>query len=359
MEETRLRFFYAYDSDGIAWTTLSGNTIFGERSIFIMSTPVIWTRPDLSLPLPFDTLLFDVDGVLIETSNSFRAANIATTDYIVGTLNGLDWRQGVHGAAEHAVTMEDIGAFKRAGGFNSDWDMCYLLASLATARLREWHGTHLAERTTQEWADLAHSAALAGQGGRAWVEVLFPASARTAYEQVVDIFNEAYWGATELRQRFGRESRYFAQAEGFARNEEMLFAPDFFQRLRQAGIQRLGMITGRVGPEVESALERLEAYCGERWWDVVVPADHYAKPDPQALRFALSSVGAQGGLYIGDTADDFDLVRRYKQSREEHEPEVISAMVVHDDEIDLYRQRGADVLVESVEALLDFIAVHA
>jgi len=45
-------------------------------------------------------------------------------------------------------------------------------------------------------------------------------------------------------------------------NEQMLFPPDFFMRLRKTGIRHMGMITGRVGPEVDSALERMEAYCG-------------------------------------------------------------------------------------------------
>ncbi|GCE18199.1 HAD family hydrolase [Dictyobacter kobayashii] len=319
-----------------------------------MTTQVIWKRPDLLVPQPFDTVLFDVDGVLIETVNSFRAANIAVTEYIVGTLNGLQWDRSER---QTPMTQEDITVFKQAGGFNSDWDMCYLLSALATSRLREWLGSALAERSTEDWGVLAHEAAQSGRGGRAWVEAVFPASARTDYDVVVDIFNECYWGATELQRRFGREARYMPQAEGFVQNERMLYAPDFFEQLRQAGVAHLGMITGRVGAEVESAIERMEAYSGQRWWDVIVPADLYAKPDPQALRHALSQLEGRGGLYIGDTADDFDLVRRYKASRTETEAPVLAAMVVHKQEIELYQQRGADLLVHSVEALLDFLAL--
>ncbi|GCE04383.1 HAD family hydrolase [Dictyobacter aurantiacus] len=319
-----------------------------------MTTPVIWKRPDLLVPQPFDTLLFDVDGVLIETVNSFRAANIAVTTYIVGTLNGLQWDSTEH---ETPVTQEDIGIFKQAGGFNSDWDMCYLLSALATARLREWRDSELAARSTQEWGVLAHEAALHGQSGRAWVETVFPSTALTDYEVVVDVFNECYWGASELRRRFGRDARYLPQAEGYAQNERMLYAPDFFARLRQAGVANLGMITGRIGAEVDSAIERMEAYSGQRWWDVIVPADLYAKPDPQALRYALKQVDGRGGLYIGDTADDFDLVRRYKIDRAESEAPVLAAMVVKPQEIELYQSRGADLLVHSVEALLDFLPV--
>lgn len=319
-----------------------------------MMTPVIWKRPDLLLPQPFDTLLFDVDGVLIETVNSFNAANIAVTEYIVGMLHGLQWNRAEQPAP---VTQEDISVFKQAGGFNSDWDMCYLLSALATARLREWRDSALAGRGTEEWGALAHAASQEGQSGRAWVEAVFPATALTDYDVVVDIFNECYWGASELRRRFGRDARYLPQAKGYVQNEKMLYASDFFEQLRQAGVAHLGMITGRVGAEVDSAIERMEAYSGKRWWDVIVPADLYAKPDPQALRYALSQVGGRGGLYIGDTADDFDLVRRYKAGRAEDEAQMLAAMVVKHQEIELYQNRGADLLVHSVEALLDFLAV--
>ncbi len=137
-------------------------------------------------------------------------------------------------------------------------------------------------------------------------------------------------------------------AAGFVHREEMLFPADFPARLREAGIRHLGMITGRVGPEVESALERMEAYSGERWWDVVIPADVCPKPDPRALRLAIEAVGARGGLYVGDTADDLDLVLRYRADKREDEPEMLAAMVVFEGEGRVYQQRGADVVMGSV-----------
>ena len=98
--------------------------------------------------------------------------------------------------------------------------------------------------------------------------------------------------------RFGRKLRYLTHAEGLIHNEEMLYNADFFARLRTAGLVHMGMITGRFVQEVNSVLERMIAYSSEPWWDVVVCADLYKKPDPQALRFAINAVGTEGGLYI-------------------------------------------------------------
>ncbi|HEY4032677.1 MAG TPA: HAD family hydrolase [Ktedonobacteraceae bacterium] len=320
-----------------------------------MNIPAIWKRPHLSFPLTFDTIFFDVDGVLIKTKASFQATAIAVAEYVVGIIHGLDWGQN---EGKSLVTIEDVEVFKRAGGFNDDILMGYLLASLLTARLREWKLTMLAERSTQEWAELARTAQLQGHGGREWVEAVLPASARIDYSIINDLYHEIYWGAEELRMRFGRELRYLSHAEGLIHNEEMLYSADFFARLRTAGLVHMGMITGRFGQEVNSVLERMIAYSGEPWWDVVVCADLYKKPDPQALRFAITAVGTEGGLYIGDTADDFDLVRNYRASQLASEPDILMVMVAQEDEVMLYQQRGADIIVRSVEDLLTCLPVR-
>ena len=319
------------------------------------ATSMLWQRPGLCYPIPFDTIFFDVDGVLIDTLASFHATDIATSEYVAGTLHHLDWGQH-DDSNKPLLTIADVDAFKQAGGYNNDWDMCYLLATLTTARLREWRGTPLAERSTQEWAALSREANLQGHGGRTWVDATFPESARLDYSIIGDIYHEYYWGANNIHKYFGYEPRYLSKAEGFVHHERMLYPPDFFARLRQAGIQHLGMITGRVGPEVVDALERLREYSGEQWWQVVIAADTCPKPDPRALRLAIEATGARGGLYIGDTADDYDLVRRYQTTQKTGEPDMIAAVLVtKPEEIELYKGRGADVIVGSVEALLSIL----
>jgi HAD superfamily phosphatase len=312
-----------------------------------MKTPIFWKRPDLQFPTPFNTILFDIDGVLIKTIDSFHATDIATAEYVAGTIHGIDWGQS---EGKTLVTHEDVIAFKQAGGYNNDWDMCYLLATLCTARLREWKGTPLAERSIEAWAALSRAANEEGHGGIEWIREIMPATAQLDYNMIGDIYHEFYWGAAEMKKRFGYAPRYLPDFPGFIHNEEMNFPPDFFIKLREAGIPHLGMITGRVGPEVDIALEMMEAHTGTRWWDVVISADICPKPDPLALQLAIAGMSGVvgGGLYIGDTGDDLDLVLNYQAVKKQYEPDMLGVMLVQPHETETYQKRGTDFIVGSV-----------
>ncbi len=177
-----------------------------------------------------------------------------------------------------------------------------------------------------------------------------PASAQLDYAVIGDIYHEFYWGADEIKKRYGYSSRYLPDFPGFVHNEKLNFPPDFFANLREAGIRHMGMITGRVGPEVDIALEMMEAHTGTRWWDVVISADICPKPDPRALQLAIARIKGEvgGGLYIGDTGDDLDLVLNYQAIKKASEPDMLAAMLVHKHEVAIYQERGADFIVGSV-----------
>ncbi len=64
-----------------------------------------------------DILIFDMDGVLVDVSKSYRRAIQQAIKIYLETCLGFarnrnDW-----------VTNEEISLLKSAGGFNSDWDV--------------------------------------------------------------------------------------------------------------------------------------------------------------------------------------------------------------------------------------------
>ena len=76
-----------------------------------------------------DVLIFDMDGVLIDVSKSYRKTIQRTIQIYLETCLGFERsRTGW-------ITDEEISLFKSAGGFNNDWDLTsglflYLLSIL-------------------------------------------------------------------------------------------------------------------------------------------------------------------------------------------------------------------------------------
>lgn len=354
---------------------------------------MIWTRPGLADTLPplalsaaagdgprLDTALFDVDGVLIDASRSYRVAVQEAAERIVRVVNGLAE------APSPLVSLEDVELFKMAGGFNNDWDETRLLAGIWTARLREWQGTPEAEIPMEAWARRAAEASAAGRGGVAWMLDALPASALPDADVARWVHDEFYWGSRLMREQFGREPLYASDAEGFVQNEEILLEATVLPALYGLGFRHFGIITGRVGPEVGRAVAGLAARHepghepghgpgtpdadatsapgeGIAWYEgphgrspfaLVVPGTQYAKPDPHALAYAVRHLGGHGGFYIGDTADDLDLVLRYRKELLPVEPDLppmLAMVVASGAQRAVYQERGADLVLDAVGEL--------
>ena len=315
----------------------------------------MWLRPGLARPQRLDTALFDIDGVLIDTQRSYRLAVMHGSERLVRATGLVP--------PSPMVSQEDVAAFKLAGGFNSDWDATQLFTALWTARLREWQGRPEAEIPTDEWAARAAEAARAGRGGVAWVRATFPATTVPSDEAARWAHDEFYWGAALVRELFGHEPVYAPEAVGFVHNEELLLDAALLPALAPLGITRLGLITGRLGPEVDFAVRMLAEAVGpeqealHRWHDgaygrspfaSVIPATVYAKPDPRALGAALEELGAAGAVYVGDTADDLDVVLRYRRELQAGDPAlpaVLAVMIARGETAGVYQRRGADIVL--------------
>ncbi len=125
-----------------------------------------WIRPQVTPPTPIDTIIFDVDGVLWDTADSFDTAVDVTVDYVLRHWFGRD--------NVRPVTTDELRTFRLAGGLNSDWDMSYTLIA-----------TRLAGR-----ADFVADATESGGRGRTWAERVLPAEFELDYERLVRLFNE-------------------------------------------------------------------------------------------------------------------------------------------------------------------------
>ncbi len=283
-----------------------------------------------------DTVIFDVDGVLWDTGDSFDQAVIQTVDHVL--------RRWFHVPQPDPVTREELRLFRRAGGLNNDWDMAYTLAAL-----------RLAGRTDREQA-----AAESNGRGRAWAETLLPPGVHLDYPELVRLFNEIYWGAADFRRLFGQAPRHVADAPGTWHRERPLWAPDLFHRLQAAGVRHFGLATGRNRMELATVLQvgGLDRFIPAQ---ARITGDVLQKPDGRVLATVLARLhqvaSAQGmpppqaAVYCGDTADDVAAVHNYRRLAGPDATPIYAVAVVPPEEADFFRTLGADVVVSHVEEL--------
>ncbi|MEO7001388.1 MAG: hypothetical protein ABI068_06280 [Ktedonobacterales bacterium] len=371
---------------------------------------MFWIRPDLAhLPALgklaragkwLDAALFDIDGVLIDTSASYRRSVIAATERLTRLILGEPLDTSALPDTSR-VTTADVIHFKLAGGFNNDWYLTQALTALCVARAREWRGQPEAACTLAEWAALAAEATHQGRGGVVWLHATVPASAIPDLGVARWAHDECYWGADLVRDLYGHTPLYAPAAPGVVQNERMLLEPALLPALRVQGIRHFGVITGRIPPEVAYVLRRLTAASGlledelvsasdvqvERIIDVaggavggvdamapppafgrspfslILTGVHYSKPNPLALAHALRDLNAWAALYSGDTTDDLDLVLRYRAMEVNTANTTktasigawgiptLAVMVASDATAPTFEQRGADVILPHVREL--------
>jgi phosphoglycolate phosphatase-like HAD superfamily hydrolase len=319
---------------------------------------MIWRRPGLDLSdFLLDAAIFDVDGVLIDTSQSYVRSVMSASEHLVRLANRLPE------APSPLLSPADILLFKLAGGWNNDWHCTALFTALWTARLREWRGTPQAEIPLEEWARRATEAAGAHRGGMRWLHEIAPASATPDPDVARWAHDEYYWGAALVRALYSHEPVYAPDAPGYVHNERLLIDAATVRALIESGIARYGLITGRWGPEVVWAARviaeawseeldalRYESVHGTTPFGAIVPSEEYVKPDPAALVAALERLNSQGALYVGDTADDLDLVLRYRREVENPLP-MLAVCVAEGATAESFQARGADITLSSVTEL--------
>lgn len=274
-----------------------------------------------------DAVIFDVDGVLVDVRGSFLDAVKRAVQHAVVEESG---------ARDDAPLVDDdvIATFKRAGGFNNDWDLAHALALWYLERARGAPST----ATIRERAGDPAAAARVSLRARA------ARMSRPAYEDVKSLMLELYWGSSEARRSFGVRPRLDVRDPLIAR-ERVLLRSETLDALGALGVARFGVLTGRLRVEWEAIRERVPLPAGTP----ALTDEDGRKPDPLLLRRLVERVGARRPCYVGDVMDDWRLVAAYNARFAE---QALGVLVASEEaERSAFRDAGARVLIDDVNAL--------
>ena len=230
-----------------------------------------------------DTVVLDIDGVLVDVADSYRQAVVDSVDRVYG------------GTVDH----EAIQALKDAGGFNNDWLVTDALALYVLAS-RAGYDADIAAYAD---AITTHGGGL--EGAEATLAAELP---NATFESVVDewdpdklreVFQALYLGADLYRDLEAGEPPF--ETAGYIHDEPVLVGSETLDTLTDR--YNVGVVTGRPAAEATIALDRvgLEVDDAHRFtmdnWE-------QGKPHPHALVTLADRFDADSLVFVGDTLDD-------------------------------------------------------
>ncbi|MEM0381368.1 MAG: hypothetical protein QW082_01120 [Nitrososphaerota archaeon] len=332
--------------------------IQGEAPAYIL-------RESADILRKLDSILFDCDGVLIDTRESYDKAIIKTITIIYERILNIE-------LIASTVSNSHIYLLRSTGGFNNDTDTTYVLAL--------WLFTGLPRSRAEVVQELEFVVNGTGNPRKLLDDVSQIVAARTGYlrheiqpnppplEQVVSesirrtgrqilsvedleqtigefaerrgllplfekfkqvigrpgrygegivetLFCDLYYGPENVRRIFGRES-HFDLGPGMYLNERINVKESTLARLAEKiGVERMSIVSGRDKISTEIVLGGLMRYFNRD--ACVFLADEYRvvgemvkKPSPYGILKAITRMdGASTPIYLGNSAEDLFMSR--------------------------------------------------
>jgi len=282
-------------------------------------------------------IVFDMDGVLIDVSGSYReTVRKAARLFFTGA-------KGYESLPDPLFPLADLASLKQTGGLNNDWDLTALALHLLFARVKTdavpssaLDGSFYKE--TIRHCDVSDLALFLNTSSRPLMELLEQHGRRSepfvarCYQGDVgtgnvikQIFQEIYLGPSLFRTHYGQESRFWTK-EGLIHQENLLIDPALLAALSRDHI--LAIATGRPKVEADFPLDRFDL---RKYFQTVITLDDslmeeerifresgirvsLTKPDPYMLDRIASLIAKpfDACYYLGDMPDDMQAARASK-----------------------------------------------
>ncbi len=212
-------------------------------------------------------LVFDIDGVLIDVSQSFDHTVKDTVTYLLND-QGLE------------ISLKDIRKLRKKGVFGDDFKLTEtLVAGLSIFDSSEEVLENFLEEGDIQWVR------------KEWSDGIDKS-------KLIKVFNSFYLG-----QRYEEGIFNF---EGYWKKEKSIVRPKMLKKAEKNF--EIGVVTGRNRLELNLAQDII----GYKF-DNHITREIFLKPDPRALN---ELVGMANGVYVGDTICDQELVENYNSTYE-------------------------------------------
>ena len=323
---------------------------------------------------PRNLIIFDMDGVLIDVSGSYRDVVRQTTKLFFQPARS--WEK----LPQPLFELSDLAAVKQSGGLNNDWDLTCavinLLYSLAPrSAISESQDPWTRWQKTLSCSDVTGIAEFLASTDQP-LATLLKNKSKPANEFISDmyrndvgsgniikqIFQEIYLGGELFQHTYGLKPQIYS-GEGYILKEKVLIDRSVLEALGRNNM--LAIATGRPGAEAEYPLKHFDL---KKYFNLIYTLDDclqeeerifaekgekvsLSKPHPFMLNAIADDLKDKfaGYYYVGDMPDDM-----LAAANSRFEFKSIGIMVSAPDRSALeneLKKAGADYLAEDFDAL--------
>jgi len=274
--------------------------------------------------LSVDTIILDIDGVLLDVSNSYRKASVLSAQKYLEEL----------GCKPGNIPLEETQFLKQAGDFNNDWDCAYAFALYYMIKLDSF--------TTLSFEEFVKELKQRGGG----------LSALMKYAE--EITNDKFpyfmckWDKSRIKEIFQR--LYLDENfTGMISKEPVIITQETLDFLKN---YKLAVLTGRPRDEAEFAVKRIGlGNVPMLTMDDLTEAQQ--KPNPYALLELKRRVNGKSVAYVGDAIDDVRIVKN--AGKDFFSISVLSAAFSNPSFEELLKSEGSDAVIPDINSIKEVL----
>ena len=327
---------------------------------------------------PQALIVFDMDGVVIDVSESYRNAVRQTARLFL--KGAVSWEK----LPDPLFSLADLARVKQAGGLNNDWDLTFLIINLLFTlvkspsehtdsnswtryeqTLRECDVADLAQFLNSEKNPVSTLLEKNGRISNEFIAGLYTGEVGSG-NIIKQIFQEIYLGKEFFESTYGIPSKVYHE-KGFINRETLLIDKSILEDLSRNNI--LAIATGRPHIEADYPLEHFDL---KQFFSLILTLDDCLKEEQKILEqkqktvslskpnpYMLDTIEAAHKnkvskyYYIGDMPDDMMAASRSK-ARFTGIGVLISSSEKDRLKKDL-QNAGADYIIEDFEELVKIV----
>lgn len=298
-------------------------------------------------------IIFDIDGTLIDTRESYNKTIKKTVQYLVNYINPTKGNIGT------LVSDELIFKFRKSGMFNNDTDTSYafiLSILFGPSRTSDLHffienitsnATSNGIKSVENYLESYSKNLLM----RIKKVLKYPGDINTSI--LTRVFDEYFYGPQLFKKQHSSTAKLYS-GKPLIKNDTLLVKNSTMKKLSNIFDKRIGIVSGRSRIAAEYSMKSIFKFF-DTDGSVYLEDEkrEMGKPDPSALIKSVKIFGVTNAFYVGDSAEDLLMVQRARKiSNLDIKLIGICASNARSNQIrNLFRKNGTSLIVKNVNEL--------